>query len=117
MWFAAFASAARATISPTFPWRSIFAFGSFAHLDLIKLLITFAMEINKVRLIYFFFNSLNLKTAQSKLLQLGFTKVMASVARIFRPLCRSTREVLPPHLLLLAVKPYTLTSYTFHHYL
>jgi hypothetical protein len=63
MWFAAFAFAfaARTTVSPTFPRWSIFAFSSRAHLDLIKLVITFAMEINKVRLNLFLFKQFNLK--------------------------------------------------------
>jgi hypothetical protein len=50
LWFAAFASAARATISPTIPRWSIFAFGSSAHLDFRKRLIIIAMKIIKVRL-------------------------------------------------------------------
>ncbi len=47
-------------------------------------MITFALEISDVRLVYFLFNSLNLKTAQMQLLELGFTKVMAGVAWIFQ---------------------------------
>jgi hypothetical protein len=53
VWLAAFASAARATVSPTIPRWSIFAFASRAHLDLIKRLIIIAMENINVRLDYF----------------------------------------------------------------
>jgi hypothetical protein len=53
VWLAVFASAARATISPTIPRWSIFAFSSRAHLDLIKRLIIIAMENINVRLDYF----------------------------------------------------------------
>jgi len=53
VWLAAFASAARATISPTFPWWSIFAFVSSAHLDSRKRWIIIAMENINVRLDYF----------------------------------------------------------------
>jgi hypothetical protein len=55
LWLAAFASAARATVSPTIPRWSIFAFSSRAHLDLIKRLIIIAMENINVRLDKFLF--------------------------------------------------------------
>ena len=42
---------------------------------------------------------------------------MVGVVRIFQTAVLIYSEVLPPHLQLLTVKPYTLINYTSHHYL
>jgi hypothetical protein len=69
MWFTA-----RAAISPTFPWWSIFAFVSSAHLNFKKLVIPFAMEINKSSFIDFLLYCLNSRTAQVSLLTITINK-------------------------------------------
>ncbi len=73
--FAAFASAARAAISPTFPWCATLVLVKLAYLTLTKVFIPFAMEIiecSSIRISFLY--CFNPKTAQMHSLAITFNK-------------------------------------------